>query len=318
MFWSGETLLERLPDLNNDFMQNAVDCNAWTLTIGDQIYITPTAKAAESGTHTIRNLSKGECFQIPPGQFAFLQTKECVNVPNNAMAFISIKASIKFRGLVNVSGFHVDPGFKGVLVFAVYNAGPTPIHLQQGQQCFLIWFASLDTDSSQHVKSSPSNRKVDGDTISRISGKLQSLDDFSDRMNNLEQTAKLHTIIGSIVLTVLVPTFIALLKYYIDALPKSDTIHSHQVPSHVSTVLTALPQPEPPKAIHADQTLSRSGQAHDTHGSHQVSTSTSTTLPSHPLSAQSNTIPVSQATSPSGQVSDAPGNKETSPSAVKQ
>ena len=59
-----------------------------------------------------------------PGQFAFLLTDEIVEVPDSAMALISIKAKIKWRGLINVSGFHVDPGFKGRLIFSVYNAGP--------------------------------------------------------------------------------------------------------------------------------------------------------------------------------------------------
>ena len=51
-------------------------------------------------------------FTIPPGQFAFLLTEEVVSVPPDALAFISIRAKTKFRGLVNVSGFHVDPGYQ--------------------------------------------------------------------------------------------------------------------------------------------------------------------------------------------------------------
>ena len=50
---------------------------------------------------------------IPPGQFAFLLTAETVTMPDNAIAFISIKARLKFNGLINISGFHVDPGYRG-------------------------------------------------------------------------------------------------------------------------------------------------------------------------------------------------------------
>ena len=46
----------------------------------------------------------------PPGQFAFLLTKEVVSVPADALAFISIRVKTKFRGLVNVSGW---PGCNG-------------------------------------------------------------------------------------------------------------------------------------------------------------------------------------------------------------
>ena len=63
-------------------------------------------------------------------------TREEVRIPSNVLAFISIKASVKFDGLVNISGFHVDPGFHGRLKFSVYNAGSQPIFLQIGQPAF--------------------------------------------------------------------------------------------------------------------------------------------------------------------------------------
>jgi len=48
---------------------------------------------------------------VPPGQFALLITEERVNIPDDKIAFISFKFSKKARGLINVSGFHVDPGY---------------------------------------------------------------------------------------------------------------------------------------------------------------------------------------------------------------
>ncbi len=86
---------------------------------------------------------------INPGQFALLLTEEKLNIPVNKIAFISIKAGIKLRGLINVSGFHVDPGFKGNLVFSVYNAGIMPISFEKGEPYFLIWFAELLLDDKE-------------------------------------------------------------------------------------------------------------------------------------------------------------------------
>src|SRR5690606_34294489 len=71
----------------------------------------------------------GGQIQIPPGQFGLLLTQEELSMPLNLIAFISIKASKKMTGLVNVSGFHVDPGFEGRLKFSVYNAGSKDIIL---------------------------------------------------------------------------------------------------------------------------------------------------------------------------------------------
>ncbi len=48
-----------------------------------------------------------------------------------------------------MSGFHADPGFKGHLVFSVYNAGSSPISLERGQPYFLIWFAQLELSENE-------------------------------------------------------------------------------------------------------------------------------------------------------------------------
>lgn len=143
-FWSGETLKDRLETLVTPFDPDRVDCSAYTLTMGRELYVSPNDAMQDPQSVTIRQLGDGEGFTIPPGQFAFLLTEEKVTIPDTALALISIKAKIKWRGLINVSGFHVDPGFRGRLVFSVYNAGPVPVHLRQGQAMFLIWFANLD------------------------------------------------------------------------------------------------------------------------------------------------------------------------------
>lgn len=203
MFWSGETLKDRLPALSPHFRAEAVDCNAWTLTIGNRIYKTPTAHEAKTGSHSIQTLKDGESFQIPPGQFAFLETSETVKVPREAMSLISIKAKIKLQGLINVSGFHVDPGYEGILVFTVYNAGPSPIHLHQGQSCFLLWFASLDRDDSACVKEGVSSWRVDGERVGSIAGGLQSYDDLVDRMSEVEHKVRLHHTVGGVAIGVM-------------------------------------------------------------------------------------------------------------------
>ncbi|RIZ69789.1 MAG: deoxycytidine triphosphate deaminase [Methylococcales bacterium] len=142
-FWSSQTLKIKLPTLITPCDPKNIKQASYELGIGSEIYITKDHKNSNS-QHTKRTLKKKEPFVIPPGQFAFLLTLETVKVPKNAIAFISMKAGVKFKGLINVSGFHVDPGFEGKLLFSVYNAGPSPIHLEHGKRCFLIWYANLD------------------------------------------------------------------------------------------------------------------------------------------------------------------------------
>ena len=113
MFWSGETLRERLETLIEPFTPERVDCAAYTLSVGPEVYVSPNSQTADPATVTVRKLGPDEAFTIPPGQFAFLLTEEIVTVPAHALAFISMRAKTKFRGLINVSGFHVDPGYRG-------------------------------------------------------------------------------------------------------------------------------------------------------------------------------------------------------------
>jgi dCTP deaminase len=185
-FWTSQDLEERLPELISDFAAERVDCNAYTLRIGDEYYVSPTDQALDPQSVTICKRAMGEAFTIPPGQFAFLVTAETVGIPNNAMAFISMKASIKFRGLVNVSGFHVDPGYRGKLIFAVFNAGPVVIHLKCGQECFLIWFASLTADSKKNKNQSGSH-SLSTTIINSVAGEVQSLDGLHSKLKEVEK-----------------------------------------------------------------------------------------------------------------------------------
>ncbi len=107
-FWSSQTLEGRLDQLVDSPNKDLVDCNAVTLRIGREIYITPGLEQPAPNSHTKQLLDANAPFAIPPGQFAFLLTEEVVTIPPEAMGFISIKATYKLRGLVNVSGFHVD------------------------------------------------------------------------------------------------------------------------------------------------------------------------------------------------------------------
>lgn len=188
-FWSSQTLTARMSELIvGEGSSATVDCNSITLTVGPEVYITPSLADHANYTHTKKALAAKEAFAIPPGQFAFLLTEETVYVPPSAMAFISMKASFKLRGLVNVSGFHVDPGWTGRLIFAVFNAGPSPVHLQRGLPLFLIWYADLDQPSEAH-KTGKGLDDIPPTMINNITGAVDSLYALEKRLT--DETKKL-------------------------------------------------------------------------------------------------------------------------------
>lgn len=169
-FWSSQKLKQELQTLIDPFDPSAVENASYTLKIGDEIFVTNDHRNFNAQqTRTV--LSQNQDFLIPPGQFAFLLTEEIVMVPDYAIAFISIKARYKYKGLVNISGFHVDPGFNGKLLFTLYNAGPTPIHLNCGLPFFLIWYSSLDQRDTdpRDPRSTPDNMHLPIDVLNQIS-----------------------------------------------------------------------------------------------------------------------------------------------------
>lgn len=141
-FLGPNELRDLLPNCidRESYNENRIKQAAYELSLGDETFRTD----AKKGKPEILD-DKNTTVEINPGQFALLLTKEEVIIPSYILAFISIKAGEKLKGLLNVSGFHVDPGFKGKLLFSVYNAGPSTITLKRGERYFLMWFCKLQT-----------------------------------------------------------------------------------------------------------------------------------------------------------------------------
>lgn len=211
-FWSGETLEQRLPTLVQPFDEENVDCAAYTLHVGNEFYVSPDRKMPSPQRHTVQSLEHEEAFTIPPGQFAFLVTEESVRVPDDAIAFISIKARLKFNGLIDISGFHVDPGYHGRLLFSVLNAGPRPIHLRHNQPVFLIWYADLDR-VTERKKKSRGYEQIEPSIVNGISGEILSLQSLSREIDSLQSNAasmnKLFWISIKTLFAVLVPLLLS-------------------------------------------------------------------------------------------------------------
>lgn len=140
-----EALIKTL-EVISPYNPSAIKNGAYELSLGHEVFLT------DDDPKRVKTLSEGEQITIAPGQFALLLTEETVHVPPDKIAFISIKATVKYKGLVNVSGFHVDAGFKGKLLFSVYNAGSSKIILSRGSRYFPIWFANLDEKQSYRGK----------------------------------------------------------------------------------------------------------------------------------------------------------------------
>ncbi|MCF2149285.1 hypothetical protein IQ276_023215 [Desmonostoc muscorum LEGE 12446] len=187
-FWSSQTLRSHLPSLIEPFNADQIQSASYELCLGEEIYISALPDTPLRERKKII-LKEKETVAIPPGQFAFLITSEIIKVPNNALAFISIKFKFKSSGLINVSGFHVDPGYSGKLIFAVYNAGPLNFHVGRGERVFSIWYADLDkADENPRNKigydSIPTDLINSPDLVSSLPYLVKRLDDMEKKIEN--------------------------------------------------------------------------------------------------------------------------------------
>ncbi|MGM4925228.1 dCTP deaminase domain-containing protein [Tardiphaga sp. 804_B3_N1_9] len=190
------------------FDSTRIEDAKYSLSVGDEVYVSD-----EASKKTPQKLKEGDGFAIDPGQFAFLLTEEIVNIPFDMLGFISIRATYKFYGLVNISGFHVDPGYEGKLIFSVFNAGPTRILLKRGEQIFSIWMAELKGPISRTtvVKG---HHDIPSKLITPISGRFttayqleQRLDAIKEDVANLKAFRATALVILTFAGALLLPTF---------------------------------------------------------------------------------------------------------------
>lgn len=153
---------------------------SYDLSLGQDVYI--------SGEDYPKRLSEIDPFvSIPRGQFALLMTKEYVTMPPNYLGFISIRFGRKAQGLINVSGFHVDPGFQGKIVFSVFNAGPSDVVLQYGLPTFMIFFYKLrGSVGTRYEGEMQYQEHLPTKLVTSVRGVSASLTDVDRRVRDLE------------------------------------------------------------------------------------------------------------------------------------
>src|SRR5262249_45064600 len=181
-FWGSDKLRKKISEENLivTYDEARVEHGAYELSVGPQTFLTSDPSGQK------QKLDEEKQVVIPPGQLGLLITEEEVKIPLNALGLISIKAGIKFRGLVNVSGFHVDPGFHGRLKFSVYNAGSQNIVLERKQPAFLIWFSDLDGETEPYDGIHLGQTDITADDVMKLQGEVASPGQLKKEIQDLQ------------------------------------------------------------------------------------------------------------------------------------
>lgn len=181
-FWPSNVLRERIEKehLISPFDDSQIKHGAYQLRLGKEYFLTSDEPQNK------RKLQANEQIVLPPGQFALLLTLEQVKVPADSLAFISVRARYKLRGLVNVSGFHVDPGFEGCLKFGVYNAGPSAVVLDAKAPVFSIWFCRFsEVEQDPYDGHWQDQAAISADDVMKLQGTVSSPGELRRELNEL-------------------------------------------------------------------------------------------------------------------------------------
>ena len=181
-----------------EYEEKNIENACYNLRLGDEAYVT-NSKIDKTQKLDKDNLT----VRIDPGQFALLITLETVNIPPKLIGFISLRFSLKKKGLINVSGFHVDPGFSGKIVFSVYNAGPVTMYLEKGLNYFSIWFSELKSESGNYTGKFNKQHSIGASYLNDLNGNLPYPGTLLKKIKKNEDSYKMLLGLGGIIVTIL-------------------------------------------------------------------------------------------------------------------
>lgn len=179
----------------------------YELHLGDEVYLSTQREP--------RKLSDAHPYvTIKPGEFALLLTEEEIRMPDDLIGLITIRLKYKRLGLINISGFHVDPGYKGKIMFAVYNAGPHPVTLRKGDSIFMIFFAKLSEKDAKPYEHGEHKeiKKIRPEWVMGLRGPPVSLVDVFERVKRLEEKVNMIIILFTAIFAIIVSILLHFLR----------------------------------------------------------------------------------------------------------
>lgn len=170
---------DKLPILFDNFDIDRLQTANYDLRLGKDYYVT-TDKYP-------KDLEKsGDTVVIEPGEFGILTTYEYIYVPDDLFGLISLKYTYKKLGLINISGFHVDPGYCGIIIFSVYNSGPKSIVLRYKEPVFMIMYDKLNEPAIKGYPPDKGYKSIPVDIIQGLKGPSVNIISLNERLQRLE------------------------------------------------------------------------------------------------------------------------------------
>lgn len=139
------------------------------------------------------NLDQNQTLEIPPGAYAGIISFEKIDFPKNICARLGSKRALSYDGIILLSGSIIDPGYKGHLLFGLYNASQKKVHIRYGRKICNIVFERLGVEPQKEVQIEPN--LINGNFPDAFMDKIANMDvlpwmQISERVKQIENITK--------------------------------------------------------------------------------------------------------------------------------
>jgi dCTP deaminase len=157
---SGKRLQEAIG--NNDFLidgdSSSCDGIKYDFRLDDYILKSKFGVPVNYSSFPVEK--QGAELVVTPGEMVFVMTKETLKLPINIYSQLSPRRKMTEFGIITLGGFAIDPGYKGKLLFGLYNVSSEDFKLVPNAKLAGAVFFELEDDEMPSDYTPP--KAIDG------------------------------------------------------------------------------------------------------------------------------------------------------------
>lgn len=140
--------------------------------------------------------------RIPPGSYAVTMSSERFDMPPNLCGLIGSKRKLSYKGVILLSGVHVHPGYKGRLLFCLFNASGQDAFIAPTEAICSIRFER--TSANAEVNRGKTSDHYPPEVLELVSrNKTGSWQELSSRLDAIRLEVRIITMLFTVIVGLL-------------------------------------------------------------------------------------------------------------------
>lgn len=165
--------------LISEFVEGSLQGASYDLRLGPEYFT--------RGEHCRLSGESPGC-RLAPGQFVLFTSLEHLKLPANVVGHAGLISRWAQRGLVSLFSPQIDPGFEGLIVVPLFNAGNAPVTVKLGEAIFTVEFVRTTCLARPWSEDHAPLRAIPGAV--EVDMARPDLADLEQRTNTLETALK--------------------------------------------------------------------------------------------------------------------------------